>query len=501
MACASDVADEHFQMVRWIKNRISLSNFQNSHWNDDHTYTSKTFIMSQTTKTLFVYVDLKNDKLFLRTIPPKSSQYVREIMYFIKGVGAKLELQNISTLLQYGKLLAKQNASNILELMEKVIYPHIMTFSDLPHSTEKEITGFYHRFMASLTTDANKAEGKTVLYLPTKNDCMMKAEDAVKDRFFIQQLESIVIQWSKQIKTVLNNHDVPCGNTEIFGPLEEIQFWRLRDIDLSSISSQLDSPQVENIRSILAAVKSVYLSSIDTLSTRILEVSNEAKDNIRFLEIMSEACEKLSIAKPSGISSLLPDLLNRFRIVCSHSQYYNTNELISGFIRKISNEVVRRCNSEISLCDIFEGNVYSATMSLEDSIKCCESWKQIYKRSESAVNSSCPRKWQFDHATMFALVDAFTQRCRDLLQICDGQKQFLRKNRSTEKGDSGPIPKFRGSKESEAVKMMLEVETLFKSHAKKLQNVSYDILDVRSTNWHDDFNEYKNLVKVRINFL
>ena len=212
-------------------------------------------------------------------------------------------------------------------------------------------------------------------------------------------------------------------------------------------------------------------------------------------------CEKLFVAKPNEISSLLPDLLNRFRIVCNHSKYYNTNELISGFIRKISNEVVRRCHSEISLNDIFEGNVYNATKSLEDSIKCCESWKQSYKRIESAVNSSATKKWNFNHAALFTLVDAFTQRCRDLLHICDGQKQFLRKNNATKKGESGPMPKFCGSKESEAVKMLLEIETLFKSHAKKLQNVSYNILDVKSTKWHEDFNEYKGLVKVRIAYL
>ncbi len=40
------------------------------------------------------------------------------------------------------------------------------------------------------------------------------------------------------------------------------------------------------------------------------------------------------------------------------------------------------------------------------------------------------RQWNFETSNIFAQVDAFVQRCRDLLEVCEGQVQFSRKNRT-----------------------------------------------------------------------
>ena len=48
---------------------------------------------------------------------------------------------------------------------------------------------------------------------------------AAKDKDFVQQLESIAIHWTRQIKEVVNNHD-NAYNAETSGPIEEINFWR-----------------------------------------------------------------------------------------------------------------------------------------------------------------------------------------------------------------------------------------------------------------------------------
>ncbi len=34
------------------------------------------------------------------------------------------------------------------------------------------------------------------------------------------------------------------------------------------------------------------------------------------------------------------------------------------------------------------------------------------------------RHWTFDDANIFAQIDAFVQRCRDLLEVCESQIQF-----------------------------------------------------------------------------
>jgi hypothetical protein len=51
-----------------------------------------------------------------------------------------------------------------------------------------------------------------------------------------------------------------------------------------------------------------------------------------------------------------------------------------------------------------------------------------YKTVESMAKN--PRPWGFETSNIFAQIDAFVQRCRDLLEVCEGQVQFSRKNRS-----------------------------------------------------------------------
>ena len=58
------------------------------------------------------------------------------------------------------------------------------------------------------------------------------------NRSFIR-LETAMIHWTRQIKEVLSSQDA-FETVENSGPLDEIQFWRSRCVDLSGLSQQLD---------------------------------------------------------------------------------------------------------------------------------------------------------------------------------------------------------------------------------------------------------------------
>ena len=47
--------------------------------------------------------------------------------------------------------------------------------------------------------------------------------------------------------------------------------------------------------------------------------------------------------------------------------------------------------------------------------------------------------WSFEDTSIFAQLDAFIQRCRDLMEICEAQVQFARKHA---KGTKIPLPHF-----------------------------------------------------------
>src|SRR3546814_11329156 len=74
----------------------------------------------------------------------------------------------------------------------------------------------------SLAEAVNGSSGKTVLYTPVFE--FGNVVEAAKSKDLVQQVDSIVIHWTKQLKNVLNNHDNPTQAAELTGPLDEINF-------------------------------------------------------------------------------------------------------------------------------------------------------------------------------------------------------------------------------------------------------------------------------------
>ena len=54
------------------------------------------------------------------------------------------------------------------------------------------------------------------------------------------------------------------------------------------------------------------------------------------------------------------------------------------------------------------------------------------------------RNWDFDPSSVFAQIDAFVQRCRDLLAVCEGQFQFCRKDQAHNNRQKAELPAFGG---------------------------------------------------------
>jgi dynein heavy chain len=90
--------------------------------------------------------------------------------------------------------------------------------------------------------------------------------------------------------------------------------------------------------------------------------------------------------------------------------------------------------------------------------------------------------WSLDtDDTIFAENEAFIQRCRDLMEICEGQLQFARK------GAKQVMPKFGGVMGDTYKQNLLELEKEFTKNLQNIKNLDYDILNVKITKWHDDY--------------
>ena len=87
----------------------------------------------------------------------------------------------------------------------------------------------------------------------------------------------------------------------------------------------------------------------------------------------------------------------------------------------MSSDIIKRCCSQISLDDVFNGYVERSRTALQESIQCCIFWKETYSHISKVHNKFSSDGWVLDETSIFAHIDAFIQRCKDLLEVVLGQ--------------------------------------------------------------------------------
>lgn len=184
------------------------------------------------------------------------------MVYFIKDPSRFITRSNIGDVVQFGVLkgapkvqpCSKESNNDspssglagtmepLLRLISGVYLPQVANSSSWPDAVRKEFLAYTHRFLANLTEAVHEAQGRTVLYMPTDELGDHTVAEAARDKHLTQRLETTLIYWTRQITNVLNKQDSDSGQQA--GPLVEIEFWRSRSLDLSSIHMQLEEKQV-----------------------------------------------------------------------------------------------------------------------------------------------------------------------------------------------------------------------------------------------------------------
>nr|XP_029501164.1 dynein heavy chain 2, axonemal-like [Oncorhynchus nerka] len=468
-----------------LKNRVALTGMSKLPWSEENEKALDKFILDSSNRTLVVYPD---PYAGLRVEYAMPSQVVDQLAFFVRSDGGLILEETFESTVQFGTVRGNATES-LLRMMNGVHAPQVTLSTAWPESIKNNYSAHMHRFLTNLTDTRFKLVGNTVLYIPMEA-LQRSPEVASKDKELVQRLEMVMIHWTRQIKEVLNAQEtVETGDSS--GPLEEISFWRSRCADLSGISQQLQKPGVRHVQTTLQLSKSSYVPPFCKLAKQIQDGSLQAQSNLSFLSLLREPCEEMAQLKPREVVPKLAHILNLIRLIWVNSVYYNTRERLTALFRKMSNEIIRLCCRDISLDRIFQGYVVSSKQTLNDCIQCCLAWKELYLHASQLHHKYSSKGWVLDQTSIFALVDAFIQRCKDLLEVCDCQQQFARR----EEGEQIPLPCFAGRQGAEVTRSLLEMESTFGRSLLILQHVRKGILDVKNTSWHDDYNRFRAGVK------
>ncbi|XP_053341025.1 dynein axonemal heavy chain 2 [Clarias gariepinus] len=482
----SEEEDAHTKGLReLIKSQVALTGVSKASWTDENNRALDKFIADATIKLLVIYLHPFSGLCVQYTIP---SQVVEQLAYFIRKEDCMIMEETFESCVQFGTVRGG-GLQSLLRLMNGIHAPLVTHTTDWPESIKNNYLAHMHRFITFLTDARFRHVRKTMLYIPLES-LQHSPEVAVRDNELVKRLEVVMIHWTRQINEVLNVQvAVDAGDCSRL--MDEITFWMNRCDDLSGISQQLQKQGVCHIRTILQLSKSSYVQPFCNLAKEIQDGVLQARSNLSFLCLLREPCEELAQLKPRQIAHKLGRILNLVRFIGENSPHYNIPARIAVLLIKMNNEIIQWCSKEISLKRIFQGYVFSSKETLNDCIYCCLSWRKRYQLNAQLHDMHSQEGWVFKQTRIFSLLDAFVQRCTHLLEVCDCQRQFARRD----EGVQLPLPCFAGHQGPEITRKLLKIEAMFDKSLQDLHSTCEDFFELKNTAWHDSFNRFRSEMK------
>lgn len=461
--------------VAWFNERITIPGYTESMWTGIHDQTVFDFLTLPDSYRLFA--SLQNNQFILTPTPPPVD--TREIVYFLRRTQQKLDFKDLTNCIQWGQIHGRA-VNTLLTSLEGFMMPLFVKSDYLHESIRSDLMPGMNKFLGFITETANSFYGQTVLYVPQED--LSDVQACAQNRALVQRLESIVIQWTSQLKT-----QVPCKFDSI-GPLAEIEYWNFRNKTALSLKQQIESQAVRQVVQVLEQVKSRYLADFKTHYNKMKEECTMAQSIIRHLQVLIEPCNQLSNGEVSECQDLLRKILFAIRFIWERCPYYQDENHLSALLKKVSDLVMHFITSKINLKNVFslEGDVSNGLEILTIAVTVGSSWNKTYEVAMRAVQAQDPEAWKFDHTELFANFDAFISRCGDLKEICQNTIQFTRKKGT----EIVPIPIFPGSLGTTISSSLQEIQDSYIEVLKKLESVDCDVFDVSDNRWHTKFNEY-----------
>lgn len=217
------------------------------------------------------------------------------------------------------------------------------------------------------------------------------------------------------------------------GPQSEVEYWYIRMQKLTGIKLQLTTLNYQNIVTVIYNTSKtvtddlVRTNIVQTLShwkildSHITESTNEAKDNYKYLQTIEQLIETINNFNPDIIIEIMPNLLNKIKLIYTLSRYYNTSERITNLFVKITNQLVKGCSEYLignSSSDILWDNDPKITISLMEK---CLQVNECYQEQYHAVKEklqAIPKSSQFDFSET-QIFGKFDLLCRRLVKLID----------------------------------------------------------------------------------
>jgi len=434
------------------------------------------------------------DKIGIDTKLPKRLPKGRTI-YFLKQKAAPVEKDTPSK-----SVTVNDMGSDPLLHLERLVRDVFLPLAANPANqvgwgevVSREVLDRMHGFLANIAITVGHTKGETTLPLPPIEAGAASATLTVKDK--VHLLEGAVVTWTKQIKRVLKmDPEAPLKRGEHPSPDVELDFWRTKASALNTVFRQLNSERVRRVLQFLDEAHSTYCTPFAKLCREVFAAREEANDNVKYLRTLDNWVSKLNDGVSfDDLDSVFKPLMHVILLIWKNSGHYNTPARLVVLVREICNAVIKQAlgyvNGKAVFNSISDDEEAEAIRLLTKTIEVCGQLKAVYASYKSTANAECPdRPWRIQNAALFVRLDAFIERCHDVLEMT----QIVVKFKKLAKVDVGGT---KGAVLTHAVKDPGGIHPDFMAAVELFQGVPYDILDIDEDRFDDDYYDFRCTVK------
>ena len=355
-----------------------------------------------------------------------------KVVYFVRGGARGVNEKNPEQDLLFGTF-GGEAIDTFRALVSDVFVPVLNEQNSWGKNSAHDTQDFLHlaqKFSNTLNTAVRSIHSGVDLPVPTEHVnvdpkpavCAQLAENPEVVAYF----ETILAQWCTLVDRVLT--DETRTDSDADGPDAELEYWRSRMAKLNSISEQTKSKPAKVLFGVLLACRSKVYKAWRQIDTRITDVSNEAKDNVKYLITLENSLEPMYNGTPTQVIDAMPSLMNNVKMMHTIARYYNTSERMTPLMSKITNQLIANCKSHIEADGkLWDQDLPSLIAKLEVTIKVRGRYEEEYNLTKARAQQQAGKGqvvFRFDEPTIFKKFNLFIKRVQKLLSMFTTAEQL-----------------------------------------------------------------------------
>ncbi|XP_037350847.1 dynein axonemal heavy chain 17 isoform X1 [Talpa occidentalis] len=421
-------------------------------------------------------------------------------VYFFKKKLSNVTKNNYKDLLIYGDI-GPAPVEQLIAIVEEVLYSLLNQSENMvgwPRVVSEDIVKQVHKLKNEMFVMGGKIKGKTLLPIPEHLESLDGPLESMNristlDNTLLHAIETIVIDWSHQIRDVLSK-DSAQALLDGLNPLPQVEFefWEARLTNLKCIHEQLNRPRVNKIVEILEKAKSCYWPALQSVYTNITEGLKEANDIVLYLKPLRILLEEMDQVDFTALPTYITKVLYTICFIWATSEHYNSPSRIIVILQEFFNQLIEMTRSFLSPEEVLkglQGEIEEVLSGISLSVRvlqrlyqtynfCCANMKLFFKDKE-------PMPWEFPSSLAFSRMNSFFRRVQTIEDLYKTAIEFLKLEKIELGGVKGNI---LGSQVAQIYEEVFELVRVF-------AECKYDPLDPEDSSFDDDYADFETKIQ------